>query len=395
MKRKFVKKLAMVLCVTATVAMTGCGSGAADGSATTPEGADKTSEVTANETAEAETAEAETVDLSSLSEEELIAKAKEEGNTIVTVGMPDDWANWKASWDAISEKYGITHEDTDMTSAEELQTFDAEKDDATRDLGDIGMSMTPTAIEMGVVQPYKASTWDSVPEWAKDPDGNWTISYTGTMTFCAISETVNGKLPTSWQELMDSDYKVSVGNVPSGAASQAAVISAAYAMGGDMDNLQPGIDYFVKLAQEGRLDPGDTTYARMADGEMEVCAAQYEYGSLNWRDNLKNDSGQDLLVTIPQDGALTTGYALVFNKYSKRPYTTALVMNYLLSDEGQIDRARGYAHPIRDVEIPSDINGLDKNLYKNAVTVDDIPKFNDACAKVAQMWTDQVVPLIN
>lgn len=390
MKRRFVKKLAMVLCVTATVAMTGCGSGATDGSATTPEGADKTSEVTANETAEAET-----VDLSSLSEEELIAKAKEEGNTIVTVGMPDDWANWKASWDAISEKYGITHEDTDMTSAEELQTFDAEKDDATRDLGDIGMSMTPTAIEMGVVQPYKASTWDSVPEWAKDPDGNWTISYTGTMTFCAISETVNGKLPTSWQELMDSDYKVSVGNVPSGAASQAAVISAAYAMGGDMDNLQPGIDYFVKLAQEGRLDPGDTTYARMADGEMEVCAAQYEYGSLNWRDNLKNDSGQDLLVTIPQDGALTTGYALVFNKYSKRPYTTALVMNYLLSDEGQIDRARGYAHPIRDVEIPSDINGLDKNLYKNAVTVDDIPKFNDACAKVAQMWTDQVVPLIN
>ena len=293
------------------------------------------------------------------------------------------------------KKYGIEHEDTDMTSAEELQTFDAEKDDATRDLGDIGMSMTPTAMEMGVVQPYKAATWDSIPDWAKDPDGNWTISYTGTMTFCAISDTVNGKLPTTWEELMDSNYKVSVGNVPSGAASQAAVISAAYAMGGDMNNLQPGIDYFIKLAKEGRLDPGDTTYARMADGEMEVCAAQYEYGSLNWRDNLKKDSGQELLVTIPQDGALTTGYSLVFNKYSKHPYTTALVINYLLSDEGQIDRARGYAHPIREVDIPSDINGLDKELYKASITVDDISEFNDACSTVAKLWTEQVVPLIN
>lgn len=385
-----IQKAAVLVCVTTSVMLAGCGSSAEDN-----QKSEKEASVADSIDASTQINETTAIDLSNLSEEVLVEKAKKEGNKFVTVGMPDDWANWKSSWDAINKKYGIEHEDTDMTSAEELQTFDAEKDDATRDLGDIGMSMTPTAMEMGVVQPYKAATWDSIPDWAKDPDGNWTISYTGTMTFCAISDTVNGKLPTTWEELMDSNYKVSVGNVPSGAASQAAVISAAYAMGGDMNNLQPGIDYFIKLAKEGRLDPGDTTYARMADGEMEVCAAQYEYGSLNWRDNLKKDSGQELLVTIPQDGALTTGYALVFNKYSKHPYTTALVINYLLSDEGQIDRARGYAHPIREVDIPSDINGLDKELYKASITVDDISEFNDACSTVAKLWTEQVVPLIN
>lgn len=385
-----IQKAAVLVCVTTSVMLAGCGSSAEDN-----QKSEKEASVADSIDASTQINETTSIDLSNLSEEVLVEKAKKEGNKFVTVGMPDDWANWKSSWDAINKKYGIEHEDTDMTSAEELQTFDAEKDDATRDLGDIGMSMTPTAMEMGVVQPYKAATWDSIPDWAKDPDGNWTISYTGTMTFCAISDTVNGKLPTTWEELMDSNYKVSVGNVPSGAASQAAVISAAYAMGGDMNNLQPGIDYFIKLAKEGRLDPGDTTYARMADGEMEVCAAQYEYGSLNWRDNLKKDSGQELLVTIPQDGALTTGYALVFNKYSKHPYTTALVINYLLSDEGQIDRARGYAHPIREVDIPSDINGLDKELYKASITVDDISEFNDACSTVAKLWTEQVVPLIN
>lgn len=385
-----IQKAAVLVCVTTSVMLAGCGSSAEDN-----QKSEKEASVADSIDASTQINETTSIDLSNLSEEVLVEKAKKEGNKFVTVGMPDDWANWKSSWDAINKKYGIEHEDTDMTSAEELQTFDAEKDDATRDLGDIGMSMTPTAMEMGVVQPYKAATWDSIPDWAKDPDGNWTISYTGTMTFCAISDTVNGKLPTTWEELMDSNYKVSVGNVPSGAASQAAVISAAYAMGGDMNNLQPGIDYFIKLAKEGRLDPGDTTYARMADGEMEVCAAQYEYGSLNWRDNLKKDSGQELLVTIPQDGALTTGYSLVFNKYSKHPYTTALVINYLLSDEGQIDRARGYAHPIREVDIPSDINGLDKELYNASITVDDISEFNDACSTVAKLWTEQVVPLIN
>lgn len=390
MKKTLIQKAAVLVCVTTSVMLAGCGSSAEDN-----QKSEKEASVADSIDASTQINETTSIDLSNLSEEVLVEKAKKEGNKFVTVGMPDDWANWKSSWDAINKKYGIEHEDTDMTSAEELQTFDAEKDDATRDLGDIGMSMTPTAMEMGVVQPYKAATWDSIPDWAKDPDGNWTISYTGTMTFCAISDTVNGKLPTTWEELMDSNYKVSVGNVPSGAASQAAVISAAYAMGGDMNNLQPGIDYFIKLAKEGRLDPGDTTYARMADGEMEVCAAQYEYGSLNWRDNLKKDSGQELLVTIPQDGALTTGYALVFNKYSKHPYTTALVINYLLSDEGQIDRARGYAHPIREVDIPSDINGLDKELYKASITVDDISEFNDACSTVAKLWTEQVVPLIN
>ncbi|MDY6245096.1 MAG: ABC transporter substrate-binding protein [Lachnospiraceae bacterium] len=390
MKKMLIQKAAVLVCVTTSVMLAGCGSSAEDN-----QKSEKEASVADSIDASTQINETTSIDLSNLSEEVLVEKAKKEGNKFVTVGMPDDWANWKSSWDAINKKYGIEHEDTDMTSAEELQTFDAEKDDATRDLGDIGMSMTPTAMEMGVVQPYKAATWDSIPDWAKDPDGNWTISYTGTMTFCAISDTVNGKLPTTWEELMDSNYKVSVGNVPSGAASQAAVISAAYAMGGDMNNLQPGIDYFIKLAKEGRLDPGDTTYARMADGEMEVCAAQYEYGSLNWRDNLKKDSGQELLVTIPQDGALTTGYALVFNKYSKHPYTTALVINYLLSDEGQIDRARGYAHPIREVDIPSDINGLDKELYNASITVDDISEFNDACSTVAKLWTEQVVPLIN
>ena len=49
-------------------------------------------------------------DLSNLTLEELITKAKEEGH-IESVGMPEGWAAWERSWAAIEAKYGITHND--------------------------------------------------------------------------------------------------------------------------------------------------------------------------------------------------------------------------------------------------------------------------------------------
>lgn len=95
-----------------------------------------------------------------MSLDDLIKNAQKEGN-LQSVGMPDDWANWKGSWEAITDTYGISHGDVDMTSAEELSQFAAEKDDPTKDIGDIGLSMTPEAIKQDVIGTYKASTWDS------------------------------------------------------------------------------------------------------------------------------------------------------------------------------------------------------------------------------------------
>ena len=90
---------------------------------------------------------AESVDLREVPLDTILEKAKAEGQ-INSVGMPDDWANWRGSWAAVSEKYGLTHEDTDMSSAEELSTFETEKDAATKDIGDVGQAFGPTAVEM-------------------------------------------------------------------------------------------------------------------------------------------------------------------------------------------------------------------------------------------------------
>ena len=125
------------------------------------------------------TASAETVDLNTLTLDEIIAKAKEEGD-VQSVGMPDEWANWKATWNDLKSEYGITHGDVDMSSAEEIAMFDVEKNAPTKDIGDVGVSFGPVAIEKDVVQAYKTSYWDQVPDWAKDDQGYWMCPWVTT-----------------------------------------------------------------------------------------------------------------------------------------------------------------------------------------------------------------------
>ncbi len=195
------------------------------------------------------------LNLVGMSVEELSEKAKEEGK-ISSVGMPDDWANWKSSWEAITAKYGIEHDDTDMSSAEELSMFQSEKDAPTKDIGDVGQAFGKTAIEMDVALPYKASTWESIPDWAKDPEGRWVISYYGTLS-CMTNVDNVGEEITSWESLKNSNAKLTIGDVTTAAVSQLSVLSCAYANGGGIDNIDPAIAYFKELAEQGRRAAGE------------------------------------------------------------------------------------------------------------------------------------------
>jgi putative spermidine/putrescine transport system substrate-binding protein len=340
--------------------------------------------------------QAQAVDLASLSFDELVAKAKEEGH-IESVGMPDDWANWGDSWKAITQKYGITHHDTDMGSAEELAAFEAEKDSPTRDIGDVGQGNSNTAIEMGVVQGYKPSTWDSIPAWAKDPEGRWIISYIGTIAILVNKDLTGGEEIRSWQDLKNSRLKVTTGAPAVAAVAQMGVLSAAYAFGGGIDNVQPGIDFFKELARAGRIDNGASSPQRFSMGEIE-CAFQWDYYALAWRDQaLSVNPNANVAVHIFSDGAVQSGYSLVFNKYAPHPHATALAIEYLLSDEGQIDRARGYASPIRNVSLPADVQArlIDRSEYAAAIPLTDPAKLNAAVEQIVQKWEDEVMPLLN
>jgi putative spermidine/putrescine transport system substrate-binding protein len=277
----------------------------------------------------------------------LEAAAKAEG-AVNSVGMPDDWANWKGTWEDLAKTYGLKHIDTDMSSAQEIAKFAAEKDNASADIGDVGAAFGPIAVKQGVVQPYKPSTWDQVPDWAKDKDGNWALAYTGTIAFIVNKKLLHGSdVPTKWADLKSGKYKVSIGDVSTAAQAANGVLAAALANGGDEKNLQPAL---------------------LMD---------------------------DYVVLIPSDGSVISGYTTIINKYAKNPNAAKLTREYIFSDAGQINLAKGNARPIRaeHVKLPDDVKAklLPNEQYKKVTPIKDADAWEKTSKALPQKWNEEVI----
>ena len=190
---------------------------------------------------------------------------------------------------------------------------------------------------------------------------------------------------------------MTIGDVSAAAQAQHAVLAIAYAMGGSIDDMQPAYDFLSQLAEEGRLDIGDTSVARIESGEI-ACALLWDYNALNYRDNaVENNPDASFTVNIPQDASVRSAYATIINKNAPHPAAACLTREYILSDEGQINLAKGYATPIRDdVEIPEDVKAkmIDDAQYGDQVQTIDYDKWTDVTQDVITYWQENIIPMI-
>ncbi|MFI3171209.1 MAG: ABC transporter substrate-binding protein [Eubacteriales bacterium] len=361
-----VKKLSMLfMLVGATLAISGCGS-----------------------------KEVEVVDYNSMSLDEIIEGAQEEGQ-VNSVAMPDTWANWEDTWNELEEIYGVVQTDLDMSSSEEIALFKEEGTDGTKDIGDVGQQWGPVAEEEGVTLQYKTSYWDEIPDWAKDEDGDWMVCYVGTIAIITNDALVENA-PTSFADILAGDYKVTVGDVSSASQAQHTILATAYAMGGDMDNLEPAYEFWTTLAEQGRIDTGEANTARLESGEIAV-GLYWDYNALNYRDNaVANNPDASFTVCIPSDGSVQSGYASIININAPNPYAACLAREYILSDEGQINLAIGYATPIRDVEIPAEVEAtrISSDQYEGAIAIEDFDKWTETCQELITYWEENIIPMI-
>jgi putative spermidine/putrescine transport system substrate-binding protein len=323
---------------------------------------------------------------------DLEAAAKTEG-AVNSVGMPDNWANWIGTWTDLTAKYGLVHMDTDMSSAQEVAKFDAEKDNATADIGDVGAAFGPIAVAKGVTQPYKPTTWDQVPDWAKDKDGHWALAYTGTIAFIVNKKLLHGSdVPKSWADLKDGKYKVSIGDISSSAQAANGVLAAAYSLKGDESNIEPGLALFTDLAKQKRLGLNDPTIATMEKGEIEV-GVVWDFNGLSYKAKMANP--EDYVVLIPSDGSVVSGYSTIINKYAKHPNAAKLTREYIFSDEGQINLAKGNARPIRadHLKLPPEVQAklLPNEQYKNVTPIKDPAAWEKTSKALPQKWNEQVI----
>ncbi len=315
--------------------------------------------------------------------------ARAEG-MVNSVGMPDSWANWKGTWEDLGKRYGLKHMDTDMSSAQEIAKFAAEKDNASADIGDVGAAFGPIAVQQGVTQPYKPSTWEQVPDWAKDKEGHWLLAYTGSIAFIVNKQLVK-EPPKSWADLKTGKYKVTIGDVSAAAQAVNGVLAAALANGGDEKNIQPGLDLFADLAKQGRLSLSNPTIQTLEKGEVEV-GIVWDFNGLSYRDQI-DPARFDVL--IPTDGSVISGYTTLINKYAKHPNAAKLAREYILSDAGQINLARGYARPIRaeHLTLPEDVQSklLPSEQYAKVTPIRDAQAWETTSKRLPRLWQEHVI----
>ena len=318
---------------------------------------------------------------------EQAARAEGEVNS---VGMPDSWANWKDTWADLNKLYGLKHMDTDMSSAQEIAKFDAEKDNATADIGDVGAAFGPIAVQKGVTQPYKPSTWEQIPAWAKDADGHWMLAYTGSIAFIVNKQLVK-EPPKSWADLKEGKYKVAIGDVSAAAQAVNGVLAAAIANGGDEKNIQPGLDFFAEIAKQGRLSLSNPTIQTLEKGEVEV-GVVWDFNGLSYRDQIDPSRFE---VLIPSDGSVISGYTTIINKYAKHPNAAKLAREYILSDAGQINLAKGNARPIRaeHLTLPPEVQAklLPNEQYAKVQPIKDAAAWEATSKALPQQWQENVI----
>jgi putative spermidine/putrescine transport system substrate-binding protein len=315
--------------------------------------------------------------------------ARTEG-AVNSVGMPDSWANWKDTWEDLNKLYGLKHLDTDMSSAQEIAKFAAEKDNATADIGDVGAAFGPIAVQQGVTQPFKPSTWAQIPDWAKDQDGHWMLAYTGSIAFIVNKKLVKD-IPTSWADLKNGQYKVAIGDVSAAAQAVNGVLAAAIANGGNEKNIQPGLDFFASIAEQGRLSLSNPTIQTLEKGEVEV-GVVWDFNGLSYRDQIDPSRFE---VLIPSDGSVISGYSTIINKYAKNPNAAKLAREYILSDAGQINLAKGNARPIRaeHLTLPAEVQAklLPNEQYVKVQPIKDAAAWETTSKALPQLWQEHVI----
>jgi putative spermidine/putrescine transport system substrate-binding protein len=283
----------------------------------------------------------------------LLDAAKKEGQ-LNLIAVPRDWANYGKIIDDFTALSGISIDSANPngSSAEELQAIRSLKSQARApDTVDVGPSYALIGAKEKLFQPHKVATWDSVPSDVKEPDGLWTGAYFGVVSF-GVNLSVVKTAPRTWADLLKPEYKgmVTLTNSPLGSASAfAAVFAAALGNGGSYDDVTPGIEFFGKLAAAKNYSPVGATTATLVSGQTPI-VIDWDYLNLARRDQAK---GKAEIQTVLAEGAPAFGgyYAQALSAYAPHPNAGKLWLEYLFSDQGQIDFLGGYAHPIRFNEL--------------------------------------------
>jgi len=282
----------------------------------------------------------------------LYEAAKAEGQ-LTTIALPHDWCGYGAVIEGFKAKYPeitVNELNPDAGSADEIEAIKANQGNMgpqAPDVIDVGLAFGPQAKADGLIQPYKVSTWDSIPADAKDEEGYWYGDYYGVMAMLVNKDLVE-TVPTDWADLKNPEYANAValaGDPRASAQAIQSVYAAGLSTGADAAGAAAaGLEFFGELNAAGNFVPVIGKSASLAQGTTPIVLA-WDYNLLAWRDSFQGNPEAEIVV--PATGVVAGVYVQAISAYAPHPNAAKLWMEYLYSDEGQLGWLAGYCHPIR------------------------------------------------
>ncbi len=279
----------------------------------------------------------------------LIEAAQAEG-TLNVIALPPSWANYGVMLETFSEKYGIeiSSANPDGSSQDEVNAVKSQKgQDRAPDVLDLGTSFAQQAAAEDLLAPYQVATWGDIPENQKDPEGRWYNDYGGFISI-GCNASVIAECPATIEDLLDPQYAGQValnGNPTQAAAAFSGVWAAALANGGSLDDIGPGIDFFVEVKEAGNFNPVEVTPATVQSGETPI-SIDWDYVNAGLTETLAAE-GVEWQVAVPTDGIFGSYYSQAISKFAPHPAAARLWQEFLYSDEGQNIWLAGGSRPVR------------------------------------------------
>jgi putative spermidine/putrescine transport system substrate-binding protein len=289
-------------------------------------------------------------------EKALYEAAAKEG-MVVSFDTGPTWANWAAEFAAFRKRYpGVEITYNDIGSAATVVALDKARNHPQADTAYYFAASGIDAVAKDVVAPFKPVNFDKLPDVFRDSEGRWFTIHSLTVAFVVNTKLVK-EVPQSWQDLLKPEYKNAVVYLDprSTGIGQVLTFAAAYANGGSVDNVQPGVDFLGQLHKAGNVlrVVGTTPYAQFVKGEIPIWIS-YENDGLKakYLDNL----GDQVAVVIPKEASVAAPYGISLVKNAPNPNAGKLWLNFIMTETGQGIFAQGFVRPsVPDTKLPADV----------------------------------------
>jgi putative spermidine/putrescine transport system substrate-binding protein len=289
-------------------------------------------------------------------EKALYEAAAKEG-LVVSFDTGPTWANWAAQFAAFKKRYpAVEMTYNDLGSAATVVALEKARNRPQADTAYYFAASAVDAANKDVVAPFKPVNFDALPDVFRHPEGKWFTIHSLTIAFVVNTKLIKN-VPQSWEDLLKPEYKNSVVYLDprSTGVGQVLAFAAAYANGGSVDSVQPGIEYLGKLHKAGNVlrVVGTTPYAQFAKGEIPIWIS-YENDGLKakYTDGL----GDQVAVVIPKEASVAAPYGISLVKNGPNPNSGKLWLNFIMTEMGQGIFAQGFVRPsVPGVKLPADV----------------------------------------